>query len=43
MPAIGDAGLPRGAAFIEFNQSNIAVGELIDCNALVIDLKIETF
>jgi hypothetical protein len=42
MPAIGDAGLPRGAAFIEFNQRNIPVGELIDCSAPVTDLKIET-
>jgi hypothetical protein len=37
-----DAGVPRGVAFVAFNQPNTAVGELVDVAAVVTDLRVET-
>ena len=37
-----DAGLPRGAAAVYFNQADLAAGSLIDATARVTDVRVET-
>ena len=37
-----DAGLPRGAAAVFFNQPDLSAASLIDANAPVTDVRVET-
>ena len=39
---VADAGLPRGAAAVLFNQSDLDAGALIDATARVTDVRVET-
>jgi NADH-quinone oxidoreductase subunit G len=41
LEAVADDGVPRGAAWIAVNQPNVAVAELIDASAPVIDIRVE--
>ena len=43
LPASADFGVPRSAAWIELNQSNVSAAELIDVTADVIDISVESF
>jgi NADH-quinone oxidoreductase subunit G len=42
LDAKADEGVPRGAAWVEFNQSNVVAAELLDASSGVIDVRIET-
>ncbi|MET0803169.1 MAG: molybdopterin dinucleotide binding domain-containing protein, partial [Acidimicrobiales bacterium] len=37
-----DAGVPRGSAWVAFNQPGVAVAELIDVTAPVTDIQVDT-
>ena len=42
LPAVADAGVPKGVARLAFNQPGLSAGTLIDANALVTDVTVET-
>jgi NADH-quinone oxidoreductase subunit G len=42
LPAVADAGLPRGSASITFNLAGPGAAELIDCGAAVTEVRVET-
>ena len=42
LTAVADDGVPRGAAWVEFNQSNVNVAALLDSTSLATDVRVET-
>jgi NADH-quinone oxidoreductase subunit G len=42
VPAIAHDGVPKGVAQLAFNQPGISAGVLIDANALITDVTVET-
>jgi len=42
LPTVGDAGVPRGSAWLAFNQPDVVASELIDAAAPVTDVRVET-
>ena len=42
LPAVADAAVPKGVARLAFNQPGLSAGTLIDANALVTDVTVET-
>ena len=42
IPAVADAGVPKGVAQLAFNQPGISAGMLIDADALITDVTVET-
>jgi NADH-quinone oxidoreductase subunit G len=41
-PVVASEAVPRGSAWMAFNQSDVGVGALIDAAAAVIDVRVET-
>ncbi|MGD9704908.1 MAG: NADH-quinone oxidoreductase subunit NuoG [Acidimicrobiia bacterium] len=42
LDAVADAGIPRGAAWVPFNQANVSAADLLTSAAGVTDVRIET-
>jgi NADH-quinone oxidoreductase subunit G len=42
LTAVADDGVPRGAAWVEFNQANINIAALVDSTSLATDIRVET-
>ena len=42
LEAVADSGVPRGGAWVEFNQSNVNIAEIIDSTAPVVDVRVES-
>jgi anaerobic selenocysteine-containing dehydrogenase len=42
LPVRADPGIPRGVAFLAFNQPGPGAGDLIDATAAVTDVRVET-
>jgi predicted molibdopterin-dependent oxidoreductase YjgC len=42
LDAVADAGVPRGTAWVPFNQANVNAADLLSTSARVTDVRIET-
>ncbi|MGI9034156.1 MAG: NADH-quinone oxidoreductase subunit NuoG [Acidimicrobiales bacterium] len=42
LPAVSDAGVPRGSAVVDFNQPGDGAADLIDATAAVTEVRVET-